>query len=219
MTATHDVQAIKSAVDCRDVVRSLWGEPVRSTRKHNQYYSRWRNDGSKSAFHVYADGFKDYGGDGAAGDVFEFVQRERGYSFLESVEYVINLSGGAGLGTSSLPVSEAPIRTTAIDEPPAASWQNAMTAFVDAAHNRLLNTPKVLNYLKNERGLTDATIETYRLGYNPTWTDTGHTDKDGRVNAFPGITMPYEHSGHLYAVRVRTITGTFASAIDRAEQT
>jgi DNA primase len=52
--------------------------------------------------------------------------------------------------------------------------------------NHLLNTPDVLAYLREKRGLTDATIETFGLGYSPPgwdnalkhFTGRGYSEKD-----------------------------------------
>lgn len=82
--------------------------------------------------------------------------------------------------------------------PPAASWQQAAQDALRAAQDMLAANPAMLDYLRHERLLTDETIAAAGLGYNPRW----HDLPDGKLA--PGLVIPYQQAGSLWALRVRT---------------
>lgn len=83
--------------------------------------------------------------------------------------------------------------------PPGASWQRGAQDALRAAQDALAAAPGMLDYLRHERLLTDETIRAAGLGYNPRWLDL----PDGGKLA-PGLVLPYQQGGELWALRVRT---------------
>lgn len=83
--------------------------------------------------------------------------------------------------------------------PPAADWQQAAQDALRAAQDALADTPGMLDYLRHERLLTDETIAAAGLGYNPRWRDL-----PGGGKLAPGLVLPYQQAGSLWALRVRT---------------
>jgi DNA primase len=110
------------------------------------------------SFVVYDDGYHCFGC-GAHGDCFSFVMQSQGVSFMEAVE---QLAAEAGM--------EVPKPSPAAAE--AERRRFDLYAVLEAAakaFQRRLKLPEgtpALRYLR-ERGLTDATIERFDLGWSP----------------------------------------------------
>ena len=85
-----DTDGLKQRIDLRELVAQRWGAPKRHHAKVNFYFARWRDDGSQPSFAVYRDSFKDYGGAGDSGDVFEFLERDLNTDFKGALEYAGN---------------------------------------------------------------------------------------------------------------------------------
>ncbi len=86
-----------------------------------------------------------------------------------------------------------------------ASWQHHANDFCNICREYLWDSDDTtgLTYL-HERGLNDATIEAFKLGYNPTpkWATWG----SNRVGLRGGIVIPWNISGTLWRVNVRLLT-------------
>lgn len=206
-------------LNLREIARSLLGGG-KPHRHYDLYHSPFRPGDDRPSFAVYEDGFKDFGGDGAAGGRIEFIRRLLGVDWREARDFLIKLSGSDGLRTRVL-------RRTANaspNEPPSAGWQDAARAAAAAAAAYLWSdhpdARRVLAYLRQERRLSDATIRAAGLGFNPAWKQTAWADPQTgkRASLPPGITIPYFCDGVLWAIRVRSITGTFATHLGRREQ-
>lgn len=83
--------------------------------------------------------------------------------------------------------------------PPVDAWQRAAQDALHTAQQALAANPAMLDYLRHERLLTDETIAAAGLGYNAAWRDLS----DGGKLA-PGLVIPYQQAGDLWALRVRT---------------
>jgi|GEM_PF-3479032 len=199
--ATFDVNAIKQ-LDCRKVVRNLLGEPARSTQQFDRYYSPFRQDGRKPSLTVYETGIKDFGGSGQSWDLIGFVMDYLKLDFVPACEY---LSGKIDM---SRPIP-SPKRSFSVDAP-SNTWQVATMQQLEKYEKILWQSPQILNYLRQERGLSDKTIRQFRLGYNPEWDEFRAEGKLCKVA--PGIVIPWFADDILYAVRIRTRTGTLAIA-------
>lgn len=196
-----DTNAIKQ-LNCRNVVRNLLGTPIHSNRGYDRYFSPFREDGRKPSLTVYETGVKDYGGSGQSWDVIGFTMDFLNLDFLSACEY---LSGK----TSFQPTIPTQKRSFSISAPSSA-WQVATMQQITKYEKNLRQAPAILEYLRQERGLSDKTIHQYRLGYNPAWDEFR---ADGKLcKVAPGIVIPWIADETLYAVRIRTRTGKLASA-------
>jgi len=100
-------------------------------------------------------------GCGVGGDVFRFVMQIEHLSFVEAVQFIAARCG------ISLPTAAAP--TPAIPTSNADVLRRAMTEAIALFHRWLLDSQEgkpALKYLR-ERGVTDATIVRFHLGYSP----------------------------------------------------
>lgn len=207
-------------IDLRELVRQRWGEGKRSARS-TLYKSRWRDDRTPS-FVVYPDGWKDFG-TGENGGVLDWIAREYGLSIREAGAW---LSGQ----TDTMPAVtlRAYVAPEARDphEPPSEDWQRAMRAALRECQRHLwsADSTKVLDYLREMRGLSDETIRAAGLGYCPTFFKTDYIDPDqvgkrGAASIAPGIVIPWQSEGQLWALHVRTRTGSFADYLGIPDDT
>ncbi|MEO1291169.1 MAG: toprim domain-containing protein, partial [Chloroflexota bacterium] len=184
----------------RPIVRQLLGEPHSSTQRYDRYFSPFRADGRKPSLTVYATGIKDYGGAGQSWDVIAFVMDYLSLDFRGACDY---LQGDVAY--ILVAPSQKPDYTAS---PPSDAWQVATMQQITQYEAILWQSPHILDYLRNERGLNDDTIRHYRLGYNPNW-DEYRVEAD-LCKVAPGIVIPWLADDTLYAVRIRTHTGSLA---------
>ena len=198
-----DLDRIKQ-LNCRNVVRNLLGAPAKTNGNYDRYFSPFRVDGRKPSLTVYETGIKDYGGSGQSWDLIAFVMQFLSVDFLAACDYLL------GKADFSRPVPSQK-RSTSVEKPSEA-WQVATMQQIAKYENILWQSPRILDYLHQERGLTDTTIRNYRLGYNPAWDEFR---VDGELcKVAPGIVIPWIASDTLYAVRIRTRTGKLAIAAE-----
>ena len=220
---THDAAALKAQIDLRDVVASLWGDPERTAPRYHTYRARWRDDGQNASFTVYPDRFKDYGGRGRSGDVYEFLQHELDLSFTEALDWLAQHTGsGHTIPTRQRKATPARRPST---EPPAPQWQHAAQDALEQAQAYLWSdapdAARVREYLRTVRGFTDETIKAAGYGYNPRWQplDYQHPQRNYRVKLSPGIVEPWWCDGVLWALRVRRRVGNLAQWLNQPDDT
>lgn len=200
----YDGSALKARIDCRDLAQAtIPSHFVRRQGKMDRYYSPFREDGRSAAFSAYADGFKDYGGEGRYYDAIAFIQTLKQLDYAAACDWLWDWIGGA----PTAPITAAP-RRQARNTPPNAAWQTAVRAQLARWQAQLWANDAVLNYLRHIRGLSDETIRTAQLGYNPVW--TGFRCEGKQLKVAPGIVLPWFADSQLYAVRIRTHTGQLA---------
>lgn len=213
----HNAADLKARVDLRDIVRRLWGEPEHSSPRYDVHRARWRKDGSRASFTVYADRYKDYGGSGEGGDVFAFIQKDLNLTFKEALAWVADYLGGTAPDHQPRRAPTAPPRHPS-QEPPPIQWQQAAQGALAGAQAYLWgDTPdaaQVRDYLRTVRGFTDDTIKRAGYGYNPTWRRV-----DGAGMLAPGIIEPWACDGALWALRVRCRVGNLAAALGIPDDT
>lgn len=234
MIADSVLDAIRQSIDLRDVVAQIWGVPKRSTSEYGIWFSQWRDDGRNPSFTVYADSFKDYGGDGASGDAITFVQREFGLNFVEAVRWLCQYAGISVPDEQTLPTvdmtrvpQDAPVPQSSavkIDHAPSASWQRAAEAALAYSQRNLwaftVEGRLIRRYLYHQRGLQRETIEQFGYGYNPDWLATDYVDANGkRAYLAPGIVEAWRADGKLWALRVRRRVGKLAQALHISDDT
>lgn len=211
-----DAQSLKQQIDLREIVARFWGKPSQSRNRYDVFSSRWRDDGRYGSFTVYADRFKDYGGDGISGDVYTFLQQELGISFVQALNWVQEYLGS---GVSINP-REPRAPQLSINEPPPADWQDAARDLVAQSQQYLWSDHPdaviVRNYLREVRGLSDESIREAGYGFNRRWEAT-HAITDpvtGKpYHLAPGIVEPWYADGALWSVRVRTRVGDLGTAL------
>lgn len=198
---TTDINTIKQ-LDCRDIVRQLLGQPIRSTQQYDTYFSPFRDDGHKAGLTVYATGIKDYGGSGQSWDAIAFVMDYLNLDFVSACEYLS--------GKRNIVAKVSAQKQTYSQTAPSVEWQLETEKQLQKYIDILWQSPAILRYLTAERGLNAETIRHYRLGYNPAW-DQFRVESDV-CKVAPGIIIPWFSEDTLYAVRIRTRTGALAVA-------
>ncbi len=200
-------------IDLRQLVEQFWGAGKRSGRAV-MYYAHWRNDGQRASFAVYANGFKDFGTGGESGDAVRFIERELNLSRPDAIAWLREYIGGTASIQTAPP---APLHDSSPHEPPPAAWQTALREAVQRTQAALWSSTgtRVLSYLRRVRKLSDDAIRAAGLGYAPGYIKTNYRDNTENSNAFvvnipPGIVIPWEIDGVLWAVRTRSRVGAFA---------
>lgn len=89
-------------------------------------------------------------------------------------------------------------------------WQAAALKALRETQRTLWQSPPVLAYLREVRGLLEDTVDHFGLGYNPAWMPLDY-QSDGRpIRLPPGIVIPIFQGDELYALRVRSHVGNMA---------
>ena len=142
----------------RTPMQALVSRKIRLAKSGRQWKGCCPFHGEKTpSFYVYDDGFHCFGC-GAHGDAITFVMRSDGASFIEAVE---RLAAEAGLEVPKASPEVAARQARARD-------LHGVLAAAEAAFTRRLHLPEgrpALDYLRR-RGLTDATIATFGLGWS-----------------------------------------------------
>lgn len=224
-----DTADLKRSIDLREIVRQHWGRPVRCTPSYDVHQSMWRDDGRRASFTVYEDRFKDYGGDGASGDLFTFLEREHQLTFIEALRWAADYRGISapkiGQSRRSLGLNSYAQKSPLLDAAPDQTWQEAATSALHTAQAYLWSgqpdAERVLNYLRHERGLSDASIRAAGYGYAPCWQRLSllRPDTNKPLAMPPGIVEPWFYRDALWSLRVRCRVGSLAEALGIADDT
>jgi len=103
-------------------------------------------------------------GCGAAGNAIQFVEKFDGVSFRHAFELLAEGGSAAFAAPSERPVKKASVRRLGCPFDPKASDSELMSQVIDYYHERLLQTPAALAFLK-KRGIYDeAMIKHFKLG-------------------------------------------------------
>ena len=150
---------IKSRIDIVDLVSEA-GVKLRKTGRNYTGFCPFHANKHTPAFVVWPETgtWRCFGECNEGGDIFKFVMKKDGIDFKEALQ---KLADRAGVKIESYQ-RETPIQKEA--------YQHLRALLEDAIlfyRNHLLNNKDVLTYLHQKRGLTDATIETFGLGYAP----------------------------------------------------
>ena len=150
---------IKARIDLVDLVAEA-GVKLRKTGRNYTGFCPFHANKRTPAFVVWPETgtWRCFGECNEGGDIFKFVMKKDGIDFKEALQ---KLADRAGVKIESVQ-RETPIQKEA--------YQHLRALLEDAIlfyRNHLLNNKDVLTYLHQKRGLTDATIETFGLGYAP----------------------------------------------------
>ncbi len=173
-----------------------------------------------AAFHLYRnqDGrqrwhcFTQCPEDANDGDAIDFYMRWRDVRFEDAID---DLAGRVGIEMNNLGINRrrggslGKSGARPIIKPPNNMWRERAVAFMGYAREQLW-TPtgqSVLEYLHVERGLTDETIQTWNLGYNPRdlWDDASRWGLGGgkRVWLPRGVVVPGIRDEDIWYLKVR----------------
>lgn len=203
---------IKERIDlAQDVIIPDIGEPKRQGRRL-AWVCPFHPDRNPSLY-LNPDGqsYRCFGCD-ARGDAFTWVMAREGWGFRETLDY---LAGLMGLAENSAPrpvrPARAPLQPPDVT-PPAIAWQTRGRTYLERAQAVLWENAGAvgLTYLHG-RGLADATIKTWGVGWCPQ--DVYRAPKvwglaDGKNIYFPrGVVIPHQVDGELWALKVRRFVG------------
>lgn len=209
-----NLESIKQHANLGAIVERYMGPPPKISGRWLFWRCPWHGGGNErsASFGVTSDNglFKCYGC-GAAGDVFEFVRRMEnlgtdGRDFVEVAKKVAALAGTAvDMGDQAPRQAYVPHVQTA----PSDAWQAAAQRVMETAEQVLWTDlgHGCLRYLNEKRGLTEATIREWRLGY---WPNTSYEkakdwglDRDKDVWLPQGLVIPGALAGAMWYVKVR----------------
>jgi DNA primase len=150
---------IKSRVDLVDLV-SESGVNLRHAGKNYTGFCPFHENKKTPAFVVWPDSgtWRCFGQCNEGGDIFKFVMKRENIDFKEALN---KLAERAGVQIPAY-IKETPEQREA--------YENLRKLLEDALifyRRHLLANPTLLDYLHSQRGLTDASIETFGLGYAP----------------------------------------------------
>ena len=157
--AMSTTDEIKSKIDIVDLVSEA-GVKLRKTGRNYTGFCPFHANKHTPAFVVWPETgtWRCFGECNEGGDIFKFVMKKDGIDFKEALQ---KLADRAGVKIESYQ-RETPIQKEAYQH-----LRNLLEDAIIFYRNYLLNNKDVLTYLHEKRGLTDATIETFGLGYAP----------------------------------------------------
>jgi len=158
------IDEIKSRIDIVDLVSEA-GVKLRHTGRNYTGFCPFHDNKRTPAFVVWPETgtWRCFGACNEGGDIFKFVMKKEGIDFKEALE---RLADRAGVKVESFQ-RESPEQKEAYD-----NLRKLLEDAVIFYRGHLLGNPEILSYLREKRGLTDAAIETFGLGYAPRGYDT-----------------------------------------------
>jgi len=153
------IDEVKSRIDIVDLVSEA-GVKLRKAGRNYTGFCPFHDNKRTPAFVVWPETgtWRCFGQCNEGGDIFKFVMKKNGWDFKEALQ---RLAERAGVELQQYtPQQEAQKEV-----------YDTLRALLEEAvvyhRNHLMNNPDVLDYLREKRGLSDATIETFGLGYAP----------------------------------------------------
>jgi len=153
------IDEIKSRIDIVDLVSEA-GVKLRHAGKNYTGFCPFHDNKHTPAFVVWPETgtWRCFGQCNEGGDIFKFVMKREGLDFKEALQ---KLAARAGVELKEYQ-RETPQQKEA--------FENLRKLLEDAViyyRSQLFANKDILNYLREKRGLTDSTIETFGLGYTP----------------------------------------------------
>ena len=153
------IDEIKSRIDIVDLVSEA-GVKLRHAGKNYTGFCPFHDNKHTPAFVIWPESgtWRCFGQCNEGGDIFKFVMKKEGVDFREAMQ---KLAARAGVEILEYQ-RESPQQKEA--------YENLRKLLEDAVvfyRTHLFNHKEILTYLREKRGLTDATIETFGLGYAP----------------------------------------------------
>lgn len=153
------IDEIKSRIDIVDLVSEA-GVKLRHAGKNYTGFCPFHDNKHSPAFVVWPETgtWRCFGQCNEGGDIFKFVMKREGLDFKEALQ---KLAARAGVELKEYQ-RETPQQKEA--------YENLRKLLEDAIiyyRSQLFANKEILNYLREKRGLSDSTIETFGLGYAP----------------------------------------------------
>ncbi|MGQ9833326.1 MAG: DNA primase [Candidatus Villigracilaceae bacterium] len=156
------IDEIKARIDIVDLVSEA-GVKLRRSGRNYIGFCPFHANTRTPAFVVWPETgtWRCFGECNEGGDIFKFVMKKEGVDFHEALQRLALKAG-------------VELETFAPQQPEEKEAHERLRTLLEDAllyyRGNLLNTPDVLAYLHQKRGLTDQTIETFGLGYAlPGW--------------------------------------------------
>src|SRR5258706_2170137 len=150
---------IKSRIDIVDLVSEA-GVKLRHAGKNYTGFCPFDDNKHSPAFVVWPETgtWRCFGSCNEGGDIFKFVMKKDGLDFKEAMQKLALRAG--------VEIKEYQRETPQQKE----AYENLRKLLEDAVvfyRSQLFANKEILTYLREKRGLTDTTIETFGLGYAP----------------------------------------------------
>jgi len=172
------IDEIKAKIDIVDLVSEA-GVKLRHAGRNYTGFCPFHENKHTPAFVVWPESgtWRCFGACNEGGDIFKFVMKREGIEFKDALA---KLADRAGVKLESF-VAEKPEVKEAHEH-----LRELLEAAIVYYRTHLFNNKEVLAYLHEKRNLTDATIETFGLGYAPHGYDNllkhfsakGYTEQD-----------------------------------------
>src|SRR5262249_15161052 len=157
------IDEIKARIDIVDLVSEA-GVKLRHAGKNYTGFCPFHDNKHSPAFVVWPETgtWRCFGSCNEGGDIFKFVMKKDGLDFKEAMQKLALRAG--------VEIKEYQRETPQQKE----AYENLRKLLEDAVvfyRSQLFANKDILAYLREKRGLSDATIETFGLGYAPTGYD------------------------------------------------
>ena len=172
------IDEVKSRIDIVDLVSEA-GVKLRKAGRNYTGFCPFHDNKRTPAFVVWPETgtWRCFGQCNEGGDIFKFVMKKQGWDFKEALQHLAERAG--------VELQEYTPQQEAQKE----VYDTLRTLLEEAIlyyRNHLLQNTNVLDYLHEKRGLTDAAIETFGLGYAPRgwdnalkhFTERGYSEQD-----------------------------------------
>jgi DNA primase len=155
---------IKAKIDIVDLVSEA-GVKLRKAGRNYTGFCPFHDNKHTPAFVVWPESgtWRCFGQCNEGGDIFKFVMKHEGLDFREALQKLAQRAG--------VQIQEFQRETPQVKE----AHEHLRKLLEDALvfyRSHLFQNQDVLSYLREKRKLTDATIETFGLGYAPSGWDT-----------------------------------------------
>jgi len=153
------IDEVKAKIDIVDLVSEA-GVKLRHAGKNYTGFCPFHANKNTPAFVVWPETgtWRCFGECNEGGDIFKFVMKKDGIDFKDALQ---KLADKAGVKVESYQ-RETPKQKEAYEH-----LRRLLEDAVIFYQSHLFNNKDILTYLREKRGLTDATIETFGLGYAP----------------------------------------------------
>ena len=172
------IDEIKARIDIVDLVSEA-GVKLRHAGKNYTGFCPFHDNKKTPAFVVWPDSgtWRCFGQCTEGGDIFKFVMKRENIDFKEALD---QLAARAGVEVPTFS------KETPQEKEEHQQLRNLLEDAVIFYRRHLMANAEILNYLRNKRGLTDASIETFGLGFAPrSWdaaltyfTQRGYKERD-----------------------------------------
>jgi len=172
------IDEVKSKIDIVDLVSEA-GVKLRHAGRNYTGFCPFHDNKHTPAFVVWPESgtWRCFGQCNEGGDIFKFVMKREGLDFKDALQ---KLADRAGVKVESFAAEKPEVKE---------AHEHLRILLEDSIvyyRSQLFNNKEILGYLHEKRGLTDATIETFGLGYAPLGYDNllkhflpkGYSEKD-----------------------------------------